>query len=456
MIHTFASRIEAPRADVFAWHERPGALTRLLPPWQPIRVRAETSSLREGSAQLVIPPGLPLTSRHSGYQAPERFVDELTLPVLPWRHTHRFEPDGPDATWVVDEVDTPVPAALLRSAFAYRHRQLAADLAAHGRAAEWGNAPLTVAITGSSGLVGSALAAFLSTGGHRVVRLVRRPPDGPDERTWRPEAPDADMLRGVDAVVHLAGANINGRFTEEHKRAIRDSRVGPTRALAEAIARSDGGPRVLVSASGIHYYGTDRGEETLTEDSPRGPGFLADVVRDWEAATRPAADAGVRVVNVRTGVVQTPRGGALLRFYLLFQTGLGGRVGRAGQWTSWIAHDDLLDVYHRALLDEDLSGPVNACAPQAARNGEYAATLGRVLRRPALIPAPAFGPRLLLGAEGAETLAGANQRVLPARLLDVGHRFRYPQLEDALRHVTGHQRAPLVRPEELPVTARSE
>lgn len=438
MLHTFVTRIEAPRSEVFAWHERPGALARLLPPWQPISVRAEAASLRDGKAVLTLPPGLSLTSRHSGYDPPACFVDELTPRFLPWRHTHRFETDGPDATWVIDEVQTPAPEMLLRATFGYRHRQLAADLAAHRWAGQYAPKPLTVAVTGSSGLIGTALTAFLSTGGHRVIRLVRRPAATPDERQWNPDSPQQDMLSGVDALVHLAGANIGGRFTENHKRAIRESRVGPTRALAEMMARTDDGPAVLVVASGIHYYGTDRGEEALSETSAPGEGFLAELVQDWEAATAPAETAGVRVVKVRTGIVQTPRGGALARLYPLFLAGVGGRVGGAQQWTSWICFDDLLDIYLRALLDSDLAGPVNACAPQPTRNGEYATTLGRVMRRPALLPVPGFGPKLLLGTEGAATLVGANQRVSPERLLAAGHRFRYPALQDALRHVLGH------------------
>jgi uncharacterized protein (TIGR01777 family) len=311
----------------------------------------------------------------------------------------------------------------------YRHAQLGADLAAHHRTYAAGRS-LTIAVTGSSGTVGRGLVPFLTTGGHRVIRLVRGAPKGADKRRWDPSAPAPDLLDGVDAVVHLAGASIAGRFTEAHKAAIRDSRIEPTRRLAEAAARS--GVRTFVSASAIGVYGADRGDEILTESSARGTGFLADVVADWEAASR--VD-GPRVVNVRTGIVQTPAGGALRLQRPLFAAGLGGRLGSGEQWLSWIGIDDLVDIYHRAVLDETLEGPVNAVAPEPVTGRDYAQTLAHVLHRPALLPTPALGPRLLLGKEGAEEMALASQRVEPTAL--ESHQFRHPTLEAALRHVLG-------------------
>lgn len=286
-------------------------------------------------------------------------------------------------------------------------------------------------------MVGSALTAFLSTGGHRVIRLVRRNPRGDDEREWNPDDPDPGLFDGVDAVIHLAGASIAGRFTEKHRKAIRNSRIGPTRRLAEALGRTAHRPAVLISASAIGYYGYDRGDDILTEDSERGDGYLADVVADWEAATAPAEQAGVRVVKVRTGIVQSPRGGTLKLMRPLFSAGLGGRLGDGRQWLSWIGIDDLVDIYHRSLWDEPLSGPVNAVAPQPVRNSEYTATLARVVHRPAVLPVPSLGPRVLLGEQGARELACASQRVAPQKLTAVGHRFRQPDLEQALRHLLG-------------------
>jgi len=434
---THSSVVAAPLADVFAWHERPGAIARLTPPWSPVRVAAEAQSLRDGQAVLKLPGGVPWVAQHSGYDPPHRFVDELTSLPLPWRHNHEFSAEPGGGTRVTDRVDTPVPAALLRQMFRYRHRQLADDLAMHQLVAGYRSEPLTVAMTGSSGLVGSALTALLTTGGHRVIRLVRHPARNADERTWRPQEPDPQLLDGADAVVHLAGASIAGRFSEAHKRAVRDSRVGPTRKLAELMSRSPAGPQTLVAASAIGYYGSDRGEEVLSESSTRGAGFFADVVVDWEAATAPAAEAGIRVATVRTGIVQSPRGGTLQLFRPLFTAGLGGRLGSGRQWTSWIDIDDLTDIYYRGIVDPDLVGPVDATAPNPVRNSDYTATLARVLRRPALLPVPAFGPRLLLGSEGSTELAEANQRVEPDLLRSVHHRFRHPVLEGCLRHQLG-------------------
>ncbi len=459
----YASIVEHPLDRVWDWHTRPGAMRRLVPPWQPMRVVRETTSLADGHAVLGLPGGLRWVARHdpAGYDPPHQFVDVLSssgglagLMTLPprivgwWRHTHRYteagDSGGNPATRVHDIVDTTVPGAALRSTFAYRHRQLAEDLAAHADAADAGfdaNRPLTVAVTGSSGLVGTALCAFLSTGGHRVIRLVRGEPTGPGERHWAPGGPAPDLLAGVDAVVHLAGESIAGRFTDAHRRAIRDSRIEPTRRLAETAAATPG-LRTFVSASAIGYYGHDRGDEVLDEQSTRGEGFLADVVADWEAAAAPAAEAGKRVVAVRTGIVQAAAGGTLRLLRPLFAAGLGGRLGSGRQWLSWVGIDDLLDIYYRALWDERVSGPVNAVGPEPVRNSDYTAALAATLHRPALLPVPPFGPRLLLGRQGATELAEADQRVVPAALNALGHRFRHPDIADALGHQLGHDPAP--------------
>ena len=451
----YASIVNHPLDEVFAWHTRLGAMRRLVPPWQPMKVVKETESLADGQAILGLPGGLRWIAQHdpAGYDPPYQFLDVLSsdgLMTLPprvigwWRHTHRYSdagpgPTGSGTTRVHDIVDTTVPGFALRSTFAYRHRQLAEDLAAHADASGAGR--LTIAITGSSGLVGTALSAFLSTGGHRIIRLVRHDPANVDERRWDPDHPAADLLDGVDAVVHLAGESIAGRFTESHRRRIRDSRIEPTRRLAE-LAAAGPGLRAFVSASAIGYYGYDCGDTVLDEDSPRGDGFLADVVAEWEEATAPASAAGLRVVQVRTGIVQAAAGGTLRLLRPLFAAGLGGRLGSGKQWLSWIGIDDLLDVYYRAVYDDRLTGPVNAVAPYPVRNTEYTAALAHTLRRPALMPVPSFGPRLLLGRQGATELAEANQRVSPAKLTALGHRFRQPTVEDALGHQLGRDPAP--------------
>ncbi|MGB3482495.1 MAG: NAD-dependent epimerase/dehydratase family protein, partial [Mycobacterium sp.] len=299
------SVLDHPCDEVFGWHGRPGAIHRLIPPWQPMSAVQEATSLADGRAVLALPGGLRWVAQHdpAAYSPPHRFADDLvagglrswpTLATRRWRHLHEFADRGDGTTLLTDTVETPVPGRLLRSTFVYRHRQTADDLAAHRAARTAGLAPMTVAVTGAGGLVGTALCAFLTTGGHRVIRLSRSGAANPDERHWDPEAPAADLFDGVDAVIHLAGTSISGRFTDAHKAAIRDSRIEPTRRLAEVAARSSDGPTVFVSASAIGFYGYDRGDTELTEDSSGGDGFLAEVVAEWEAATAPAADAGLR------------------------------------------------------------------------------------------------------------------------------------------------------------------
>jgi uncharacterized protein len=289
-------------------------------------------------------------------------------------------------------------------------------------------------VTGSSGLVGSALVPRLAADAHEVVRLTRSDPRGPGEFRWDPMAGEVDAraFDGVDAVVHLAGESVAGRWTESKKRRIRDSRVRGTRLIAETAVALEPGPRAIVSASAIGYYG-DRGDQPVAETSAPGEGFLAEVVKDWERAADPARAAGIRVVHLRFGIVQSGRGGALRTQLPLFRLGLGGRVGGGRQYVSWVAIDDVVRAIEHALERPGLSGPANVTAPEPVTNAEYARTLGRVLGRPALLPAPAPAVRLALGEFSGELLGG--QRVLPTRLLEDGFEFRHPELEGALRHV---------------------
>lgn len=436
---THSSIVGAPIDEVFAWHGRQGAFTRLAPPWGPPSLVEESGSLKDGKAVLAFPGGLTWVARHQPgrFRPPNQFVDKLDSwplrSVMTWTHHHGFSEVDADSTRVTDTVDTPVPAALLRPMFRYRHRQLADDLGAHARVGRIADGPLTVAISGSSGLVGSALRALLTTGGHRVIALVRRDPRSPDERRWDPSNPAADLFSGVDAVVHLAGESIAGRFTEGHKTALRDSRIAPTAALAR-VAAASAPPPSFICASAIGFYGYDRGDEILDEKSSRGDGFLADLVVDWEDA---ATAAGSRVVNVRTGIVQAAAGGTLRLMRPLFTVGLGGRLGDGEQWMSWIGIDDLIDIYYRAIVDKRVVGPINAVAPNAVRNRDYTAALAETVHRPAVLPVPSIGPQLLLGSQGAREVASANQRVVPAALTDLDHHFRMPELGQTLRHQLG-------------------
>lgn len=440
-VHEFAQTLVDSPEVVFAWHQRPGGLARLMPAWQPTKIGKEAENLRDGTAVLKFPAGRTWVAQHVAeeYIDGRRFADELTsrpfLVPISWHHRHVFEDHG-TGTEVVDRVTTPLPDRLLDPMFAYRHRQLSDDLAAHRWAAD--SPRLTVAVTGASGLVGSALVPFLTTGGHQVVRLVRHAPTGPDERQWDPQAPDPAILSDIDAVVHLAGASIAGRFTTEHKRAIGSSRIEPTRLLARAAAEA--GVGVFVSASAIGIYGADRGDELLDEKSAPGTGFLADVVQNWEQAAAEASPSTMRIVMVRTGIVQSPRGGALKLQRPLYAAALGGPLGSGEQWLSWIGIDDLVDVYHRALFDATIEGPINAAAPHPVRQREWARALGAAMRRPAVLPTPLVGPRILLGAEGASEVAAASQRVAPEALLKHGHNFRFTHIEPLLRHLMGSNR----------------
>ena len=295
---------------------------------------------------------------------------------------------------------------------------------------------MKVLVTGASGMIGSALVSRLDAVGHQVTRLTRSQPRGSGEYNWDPAAGTIDegALDGVDAVVHLAGESVAGRWTETKKRRILESRVKGTRLVSKAIAGRADRPAVLVCASAIGVYG-DRGEEPVTERSAPGTGFLAEVVREWEGATAPASDAGIRVVNLRFGIVQSADGGALATMLPIFRLGLGGRVGGGRQYVSWVAIDDVVGTVQHAFAADSLSGPVNVVAPAPVTNAEYAHTLGRVLGRPAVLPAPGFAVRLALG-EFAEQLLGG-QRVVPERLAGSGYAFRYSELEAALRHVLG-------------------
>jgi len=291
--------------------------------------------------------------------------------------------------------------------------------------------PLRVAVTGSSGLIGSELTRRLEAEGHTVLRLVRRPPRGAGEVEWNPEGrTDAAALEGVDAVVNLAGENVGERWTAERKRRIRESRVEGTRRLAEALAGLSARPKVLVNASGVGIYG-DRGDERLDEMSSHGDDFLARVVRDWEAAAEPARDAGVRVVLLRLGVVLSARGGALATMLPPFRLGAGGTMGSGRQWMSWIALDDVVDLILKSLTDEALAGPVNAVAGSVT-NAEFTRTLGRVLGRPTLMTVPTFALKLAFGEMAGGTIL-ISQRVEQRRLMQLGYSFRHPELEGALR-----------------------
>jgi uncharacterized protein (TIGR01777 family) len=296
---------------------------------------------------------------------------------------------------------------------------------------------MKIAITGSSGLIGGALASSLQASGHEVIRVLRRAPrPGEAAVQWDPAAGtiDATGLEGIDAAVNLAGAGIGDkRWTDAYKRTVLESRTQGTDLLCRTLASLPTPPAVLVSGSAVGYYG-DAGDLPVDESAPAGEDFLASVCVRWEAAADPARDAGIRVATVRTGIVLSADGGALAKLLPLFRFGLGGRMGSGSQWWSWITLDDEVAAI-RWLIDHDVAGPVNAVAPNPATNAELTRTLGSVLHRPSVLPVPSFGPKLLLGSELADTLLFSSQRAVPAVLEASGFTFAHPDLEGALRHV---------------------
>lgn len=462
MSHTFtySSPLPVSAAEAYAWHMRPGAFERLCPPWDPVRVLKREGRIDEGGTVEVSVPIGPFrkrwTAEHFGFVPGREFHDkQVRGPFARFEHTHRFDPQGATASELTDHLEYDLPLGGLGSVlagasirgkfkqmFAYRHRVTQADLAAHAQYRD--REPLSIAITGASGLVGTATAAFLSTGGHQVTKLVRAgsksrsAEDGIPTADWNSETGAIELPGGAvpQAVVHLAGENIAGsRWSAKVKERIKSSRVGPTRQLCERLARQAVRPQVLVCASAIGFYG-DRGDERLTEESSAGEGFLVDVCREWERATQPAVDAGIRVVNLRFGMIVTTAGGALAKMLPPFRFGGGGIVGSGRQWWSWILLDDVVGVIHHALMTAALRGPVNAVAPESLTNYDFTKTLGRVLRRPTVVPLPAFAARLVLG-EMADELLLCSARVVPEKLLATSYAFRFPALEDGLQHVLG-------------------
>jgi hypothetical protein len=450
---TYHSELEGlETGEVFAWHERPGALERLTPPWAKVEVDECQGGIRDGGRIVLRVHHGPASFRwelsHRDFVEGRRFRDEqVSGPLKSWVHTHGFEPDGRGGTRLTDEIDLEAPLGLpvgpgwvrseLDRLFAFRYRRLHTDLARHAHYA--GRPRLTVAITGASGMVGTNLRHFLTTGGHRVVTLVRhRDQVGDDGVFWNPDTGEIDAagLARADAVVHLAGASIaGGRWTEDRKRRILASRKQGTELLCRTMATLGQGPGVLVSASAVGFYG-NRGEERLDESAKAGRGFLAEVVQAWEAATAPAEKAGIRVVKLRTGVVISPEGGALGQMLLPFKMGVGGRLGSGRQYFSWIDMDDLVGVILHTLYDDALRGPVNATAPNPVTNAAFTDALGRALGRPTILPVPALAVKAVFGQLGEEALLWG-QRVLPRRLEKADFRFFYEGVEDSLRFQLG-------------------
>ncbi len=440
----------APAADLYAWHARPGAFERLMPPWERLSIVSRTGSINDGD-RLVFkihkgPLGITWEARHANHAPGRRFDDVMVRgPFASWRHAHHFQDgDTPESSVLRDEVSYALPLGAvgrvlggqtgrvaINRMFDFRHERTRRDLERHRLLL----APLRVVMTGASGAIGRELVHFLTTGGHVVERLVRRPP-GPGEIFWQPGAGvkggqiDDASMEACDAVIHLAGEPIApGRWTESKKRAIRDSRVEGTRLMARTVASLKRPPATMIVASGVHSYG-DRGEQELTEESGIGSGFLAEVTRDWEAAVAPAVEAGVRVVMLRIGLVLSPRAGLLAKLLPLAKMGLLPVMGSGRQWWSWIGQDDLLGLILHTLADTKVRGPINAVTPRPVRMHEFAAALAAHLKRPLGLRAPAFMVRGLVG-EMADVLL-TSTRAVPEALRQTGFTFQTPGLAEAL------------------------
>ncbi|MCW5958899.1 MAG: TIGR01777 family oxidoreductase [Pyrinomonadaceae bacterium] len=296
---------------------------------------------------------------------------------------------------------------------------------------------MKVLITGASGFIGGRLVNILEQKGHDVFKLSRSQAENPGEIQWDPyegfSSSEFEKLHQIEAVIHLAGENVAGNWSENKKRRIRDSRVKGTETLVDAFSKSENPPSIFISASAIGFYG-NRGDELLTEESDRGEGFFPEVCSEWEREGSRAAEFGARVVHPRIGVVLAKDGGALEKMLTPFKFGVGGTIGSGDQYMSWIAIDDLVNVFVFALENESVSGAVNATAPNPATNEEFTSTLGKVLSRPTIIPIPAFGVKLLFGEMG-ETLLLEGNRVIPSKLEKLGFSFKFPKLDDALKHV---------------------
>lgn len=446
-------RIERPAAEVFAWHERQGAFARLCPPWEHVEVTRQVGGIRDGARVSLRtkagPVWLNWEIEHRDYVEGRQFRDVLLSgPFTKWEHLHRIDPVGMDACELTDEIRYRLPFGVLgrwggawfarqqlARMFVYRHTVTKADLETAVSGVK-----KCILISGASGLVGNALVGFLQTQGHTVRTLVRRAPGGAHEFQWEPAKGkmDAGALAGVDAVVLLGGENVaGGRWTAARKAAILSSRLEGAKTLAAGIAAlaSAARPEVVVSAAAVGFYG-DRGDVSLDEGSVLGTGFLAGVCAAWEGELAAIENLGVRTVMLRTGVVLSPAGGALAKMLPAFLAGVGGRLGSGRQWMSWITPDDLCALYLRAVVDRTWRGAFNAVAPVPVANAEFTAILGRVLRRPAVLPVPKAALHLIFGEMADETLL-ASTRAVPTRASAAGFVWRYCDLEGALRHVLG-------------------
>ncbi|MBA2117772.1 TIGR01777 family oxidoreductase [Bremerella alba] len=450
---TFRSKIPVSVATAFHWHEQPGALDRLIPPWEDVQIEHRSNSIEPGSRVVLKMhvAGFPLrwVAEHTELEPNSHFHDrQVSGPFARWEHTHRFLPSEDGQCVLEDQVDYQIPGGglgdrfgrskvekMLLQMFRYRHDTTTHDLIAHARYQE--RPTMKIAISGASGLVGSQLGPFLTTGGHEVAKISRSAGENTIQWDIKNQEIDSTKLEGLDAVIHLAGESVAARWTDKKKQAIINSRVDGTRLLSESLAKLKNPPKVMVCASAMGFYG-DRGDEILSEGSPPGDGFLADVCQAWEEAAQPARDAGIRVVHARIGIVLSPKGGALAQMLTPFKLGVGGQIGSGKQWWSWISLDDVVGALHHLTMNDQIRGPVNLCAPKAVTNHDFTKTLGQVISRPTFLAVPEFAAKLAMGQMADEMLL-SSCRMEPKVLEETEYSFRDPHLERCLRKLLGRQ-----------------
>lgn len=448
------SRIEAPAKDVFDWHAREGAIRRLSPPWSPLKILSKTPGVDAGTrVRLKIKTGPFFSSwdaLHTACEPGRMFRDtQIRGPFASWNHTHRFMPEG-EASRLEDRIDfaLPFPASWigpinryvekdLGRIFAYRHAVTRRDLTLFRQNAT--GRPLKIAITGASGLIGSRLVPFLTTGGHDVHVLVRRKPQ-PDksEIFWDPARGilDPQALEGMDVVIHLAGENIgDSRWTEATKTRLIQNRTRSTTLVAHTLAGLKQPPHVFLCASAIGYYG-DTGDTLRDESAGAGSQFISTLCQAWEKSCDPAIQRGIRTVTMRIGVVYSPEGGALAKLLPLFKAGLGAVMGSGHQAISWISPEDVLYAIHHLIITPDLKGPVNLVSPNSLSNRDLTQTLAAILKRPAWFRIPEGLIRFRFGQMGDEILL-SGARIHPGKLLDSGYTFIHPHIGSALGEVLG-------------------
>ena len=469
--HQFIStlKLNVPVEKLFSWHENPGAFERLTPCFDQITVKNRKGNIDGGSVDIGMKAGpIPITwvAQHHSYKKNVQFLEDQTkgpfVGPLPfwngsWHHEHLFEKIDDNHSLVTDRISYDFPMdpfgslfggrytkKKLEQMFAYRRNITENDLYAQSK---YNGEPLDIAITGASGLIGSALVPYLTTAGHKVEAIVRgRPKRG--QLCWDLKKKTISDLNGKDAVIHLAAETINkpigGKipvpWSAWKRKEILDSRVNGTRLLAEHLASLNNPPKVLVCASAIGYYG-DNGDEIMNEDGKNGNDYFSQVVKAWEAAAQPAIDAGIRVVFLRLAPVMSPLGGALQVLSLPAKLGSSPPVGGGKQWWSWVGIDDVVGSIYHSIITKSLSGPVNVASPNCVQQGEWASILAKVIwgsfgKLTTLIPIPAFVLRIILGEFG-DVLALSSIRVDSSKLTDSGYKFRFKDLEETFRHVLG-------------------